>query len=178
MIIRYGITDDREAELMATNVDRRAARTAAGLSAALTLVDLAWVPPMNGPARRLDGPAYRALHRAAVQVGGTAAPILALPALVASIAAIAAIARRRRAGESVLPNLVGIGCLAANAGITFAINVPINNVFTGDAPLPADWALLRRRWLRAHNVRTAVQVAGLAATVLAAVGRGPTHPDS
>lgn len=159
---------------MGTNADRRAARIAVGLSAALTLVDLAWVPPMNGPARRLDGPAYRALHRKAVRVGGTAAPLLALPTLAASIAAIA---QRRRAGESVLPNLVGIACLAANAGITFAINVPINRSFTGDAPLPTDWAQLRRRWLLAHNLRTAVQVVGLAATVQAAGGRGSMQTD-
>lgn len=160
---------------MGTNAERRAALTAAGFNAALTLVDLAWVPPMNGPARRMDGRTYRALHRKAVRVGGTAAPILAVPTLIASVAAIAA---RRRAGESVWPQLIGIACLAANAGITFAINVPINGSFTGDAPLPSNWPLLRRRWLLAHNLRTAVQVVGLAATIHAAGGHGPMRADT
>lgn len=174
MIIRYGI-DDREANRMGTNVERRAALAAAGFSAALTLVDLAWVPPMNGPARRMDGPTYRGLHRKAVQVGGIAAPILAVPTLITSVAAIAA---RRRAGESEWPQLVGIACLMANAGITFAVNVPINRSFTGAAPLPADWVRLRRRWLLAHNLRTAVQVVGLVATVHAAGGRGSMRTDT
>ena len=175
MIIGYELMANRKAARMGTNESRWPARTAAGLTAAITLVDLAWVPPMNGPARRLDGPAYRAIHRQAVRVGGTAAPILALPTLIASILAIK---HRRRARRSVLPNVLGIACLAANAGITFAINVPINGVFTGAEPLPAHWRQLRRRWLRAHNVRTAVQVVGLAATVLAAARRGPPRPDS
>ncbi len=154
---------------MGTDERRWPARTAVGLTAAVTLVDLGWVPPMNGPARQRDGAAYRAIHRQAVRVGGTAAPILALPTLIASILTIK---DRRRAGRTVLPNLVGIACLAANAGITFAINVPINGVFTGDDPLPAHWRQLRRRWLRAHNVRSAVQVAGLVATVLGCRRRG------
>ncbi len=95
---------------------------AVGLTAALTLVDLVWVRPMNGPARRMDGPAFRALHRQAVRVGGTAAPILAVPTLIASIVALI---RRRRTGESILSNVAGMACLAANAAITFAIIVPL-----------------------------------------------------
>lgn len=149
--------------------DRRLDRAVVGLTAALTLVDLAWLAPMNGPARRLDEAGYRAVHRAAVRVGGTAAPILAVPTLIASVVISV---RRRRAGRPVAANLVGVACLLANAGVTFAVNVPVNGVFTAEAALPADWPRLRRRWRRAHNVRTAVQLAGLVATTVAGRGRG------
>jgi uncharacterized membrane protein len=97
---------------------------------------------------------------------------VAMTATLASFAPVLALERERTSPRALL-GLAGLGSYGAMLALTLTRNVPINRrLLALDPDVPADqdeFRVLRRRWDRLHTARNALDVAGLACAVLAAV---------
>ncbi len=98
-----------------------------------------------------------------------------MTATLVSFAPVLGLERDRTSSRALL-GLAGLGSYGAMLALTLTRNVPINQrLLELDPDVPADqeeFRALRRRWDRLHTARTALDVAGLACTVLAAVRAG------
>jgi hypothetical protein len=118
----------------------------AGIAVTVLIVELAL--------RRLDGPEYVRVRQAEFDFFTWFVGTVFVTALIA-VAMLVILAYRTRS-PALRPASIALGLLLLSAGITLAINGPINVEQLGwsvQVP-PADWMTVRDRWQIAHAVRT------------------------
>jgi hypothetical protein len=128
-----------------------------------------WIGLSRAMARLSSASAYTEFHQASTRTFDPYMPIVVWGAVVGGVA-LAALSPGLTSTSGQLA-VAGVICYAAVIAISLPTGVRMNKLiacWSVESP-PADWALIRARWIRFHIFRTLFSVPGLVAYLLSSM---------